>query len=107
MAANTSTVTGRRPTVAGMVYDDAREAEVTALEKLAAELSERGLDPVITATGGRPVLTVSNPDAPALSESVLEDAGLFRWSWAEQIGPVGDVSGAADAIARVLARSAT
>jgi hypothetical protein len=83
------------------------ESDVTALEALAAELRARSLDPVITNTGGRPVLTVSNPDAPALSESVLEDAGLFRWSWEEEIGPVGDVSGAADAIARVLARSST
>ena len=88
-----------------MVYDYARETDVTALEKLAAELTGRGFDPVITTSGGRPTLTVSNPAAPALNESVLEDGRWFWWSWAERIATTADVPGAADAIARVLAKS--
>jgi hypothetical protein len=95
--------TGPRPTVAGMVYDNARETDVIALEKLAAELGGRGFDPVITSAGGRPVLVVSNPDAPALSENILEDGGWFWWPWAERITGVANTGGAADAVARVLA----
>jgi hypothetical protein len=82
-------------------------AAVPALEQLATELSSRGFDPVITTAGGRVVLVVSNPDAPAMSESVLEDGKWFWWSWAERIATTADVPSAADAIARVLARSAT
>lgn len=103
MAANTFTVTGARPTVAGMVYDSAREADVTALEKLAAELGGRGFDPVVSSANGRPVLVVSNPCVPALSENILADGQWFWWSWAERIVSTADVPGAADAIARVLA----
>ena len=51
-----------------MVYDTARETDVTALEKLAAELAVRGLDPVITTIGGLFALVVSNPRVPALSQ---------------------------------------
>jgi hypothetical protein len=76
-----------------------------ALEKLAVELTGRGLDPVIVTIRGRAALVVSNPDAPALSENVMADGEWFWWSGAERIAPVTDISGAADAIARVLARS--
>jgi hypothetical protein len=100
---------GNRPalTVAGMVYDDARETDVTALEKLAAELGGRGFDPVISTVGGRPALVVSNPDAPALSENILVDGRWFWWSWAERIVSTEAVSAAADAIARVLAHGSS
>ena len=74
-----------------------------ALEKLAAELGARGLDPLITTAGGRLVLVVSNPRALALSENILADGQWFWWSWEERIVPTEDVPGAADAIARVLA----
>jgi hypothetical protein len=84
-----------------------RESDVTALEKLAAELTGRGLDPVITTiVGGRPVLTVSNPRVTALHENIMVSDGWYWWSWAERITAVGDVSEAADAIARVLAAGA-
>jgi hypothetical protein len=87
-----------------MVYDEnARETDVTALEKLTAELVARGFDPVIITTGGRPALVVSNPRVPALSENILADGDWFWWSWAERIVPTADVPGAAEAIARVLA----
>ena len=79
---------------------------VAALEKLAAELSSRGFDPVITTTtttGGRPALVVSNPGAPALSENILADGEWFQWPWADRIGPVAELGAVADTIARVLA----
>jgi hypothetical protein len=90
-----------------MVYENVPEAVVSPLEKLAAELISRGFDPLLTTAGGRPALVVSNPDAPAMSENILVDGQSFVWSWAERIGPVADLPGAADAVARVLARSAT
>ncbi len=91
-----------------MVYDTARETDVTALEKLAAELAVRGLDPVITTIGGRPALVVSNPRVPALSENILAEADWFWWSWAaERIVSTADVPGAADAVARVLAHESS
>jgi hypothetical protein len=87
-----------------MVDANSSEAEVTeTLERLAADLGGRGLDTVITAIGGRPVLVTSNPRVPALSENVLMDGQWFWWSWAERIAPVADIGGTADAIARVLA----
>ena len=91
-----------------MVYDEnARETDVTALEKLAAELVARGFDPVITTAGGRPALVVSNPRVPALSENILADGRWFWWSWAERIMSTADVPGAADAIARVLSHGSS
>lgn len=84
--------------------NDAGESDVTtALEKLGAELASRGFDPVISTSGGRPALVVSNPDAPALSETILVDGRWFWWSWAERIVSTENVPAAADAIGRVLA----
>ena len=85
-----------------MVYENAGETDVTALEKLAAELGGRGFDPVITTIGGRPVLVVSNPRMPMLSENILVEADWYWWSWAERIVRTADLPGAADAIAHVL-----
>jgi hypothetical protein len=79
---------------------------VTALEKLAAELSSRGFDPVLTTAGGRPASVVSNPGAPALSENILADGEWFQWPWADRIGPVAELGAVADTIARVLATRA-
>ena len=79
---------------------------VAALEKLAAELSSRGFDPVITTTtttGGRPALVVSNPRVPALSENILADGDWLLWPWADRIGQVTALGAVADTIARVLA----
>ena len=90
-----------------MVYHNARETDVTVLERLAAELGVRGLDPVITTAGGRPALVVSNPRVPALSENILAEADWFWWSWAERIVSTADVPGAADAVARVLAHGSS
>jgi hypothetical protein len=77
---------------------------VAALEKLAAELSSRGFDPMITAAaGGWPALVVSNPRVPALSENSLADGDWVLWPWADRIGQVTALGAVADTIARVLA----
>jgi hypothetical protein len=73
------------------------------LEQLAAALGTRGFDPVITSIGGRPVLVVSNPRVPALSENVLADAEWFWWPWGDRIARTADVDAAAVTVARVLA----
>jgi hypothetical protein len=87
-----------------MVSDnDARETDVTSLEKLAAALGARGFESrLITAEGRRSSLTVTNPQATALSENVVAGDGSLWWSWAERIAAVADVDAAADAITRVL-----
>jgi hypothetical protein len=83
---------------------ETREADVTALEKLAAELGARGFDTHLTTPDDRlPFLTVRNPHAAQLTEVILADGGSFWWSWAERITGVANLGGAADAVARVLA----
>ena len=75
-----------------------------ALDKLAAELRVRGYQAHLIAPAGRPPsLAVTNPQATALTETVMADATLFWWPWADRIAAVADVAGAADVIARVLA----
>jgi hypothetical protein len=87
-----------------MVYENTREADVTALEKLAAELHSRGYEARITTPDGRqPRLTVTNPAAVILAETVLADAGWYWWPWADRIAAMAEVSTAADVITRVLA----
>jgi hypothetical protein len=82
---------------------ETREADVTALEKLAAELTGRGFETRATFPEGRvPSLLVINPQASALTETVVASADWFWWSWAEKVAPVADVSEAAGVIARVL-----
>ena len=74
-----------------MVYDDARESDVTSLEKLAAELAPRGFDTYLTTPEGRlPFLTVRNQEAAQLTEMILADGGSFWWSWAERIAKIDD-----------------
>jgi hypothetical protein len=87
-----------------MVYEN---ADVAALEKLAAELSGRGFDPLITTASGRPALVVSNPSMLMLSETILVDGRWFWWSWAERIVSTESVAAAADAIGRVLAQGSS
>jgi hypothetical protein len=92
-----------------MVYDkEARELEVTSLEKLAAELGARGFETRLAAPEGRvPSLSVTNPQATALTENVVAGEGWLWWSWAERIAAVTDVGAAADAISRVLAHGSS
>jgi hypothetical protein len=79
------------------------------LEKLADELSQRGLEAWLMAPPGRvPSLYVVNPAARALEENVYAGCGRdntwwFWWSWAERIALAEDLDLAATTIARVLA----
>ena len=78
------------------------------LDKLAEELTNRGLQAWVMAPPGRvPSVYITNPAARALEESVYADQckdGLhwFWWSWAERISIADDLDGAATAIMRVL-----
>jgi hypothetical protein len=82
--------------------DDAR----THLERLAQELRQRQWTARLGRRGSAPILTVVNPGAPRITETVIcsGSAGdyVFCWSWRQTIGPVGEVSGAADRIQHVL-----
>ena len=84
-------------------------AATVYLDKLADELSNRGLEAWLMAPPGRvPSVYITNPGARALEENVYVNQGKdglwrFWWSWAERISMADDVDGAAAAITRVLA----
>jgi hypothetical protein len=88
---------------------DPDQVQTVYLEKLAAELSHRGLEAWLMAPPGRrPSLYVVNPAARALEENVYAACGKdglwwFWWSWAERIAVADDVDLAASTIVRVLA----
>jgi len=85
------------------------QIQAVYLEKLADELSHRGLEAWLMAPPGRrPSLYVVNPAARALEENVYAGCGKdgmwwFWWSWAERIAVADDVDLAATTIVRVLA----
>ena len=87
---------------------DPDQVQAVYLEKLADELSHRGLEAWLMAPPGRkPSVYVVNPAARALEENVYADRcgdGMwwFWWSWAERISIADDLDAAATAIARVL-----
>jgi hypothetical protein len=78
------------------------------LDKLAAELTNRGLEAWLMAPPGRvPSVYITNPGARALEENVYADRGKdglwwFWWSWAERISVADDLDASATAITRVL-----
>ncbi len=84
-------------------------AESVYLDKLAEELTHRGLEAWLMAPPGRiPSVYVVNPAARALEENVYVNRGKdgmcwFWWSWAERISIADDLDAAATAITRVLA----
>jgi hypothetical protein len=88
---------------------DPDQVQTVYLEKLADELSHRGLEAWLMAPPGRsPSLYVVNPAARALEENVYVACGKdglwwFWWSWAERIAVADDVDLAASTIVRVLA----
>src|ERR1700755_3450707 len=88
---------------------DADQIQAVYLEKLADELSHRGLEACLMAPPARsPSLYVVNPAARALEENVYVACGKdgmwwFWWSWAERIAVADDVDLAASTIVRVLA----
>jgi hypothetical protein len=86
-----------------MAVETSREAEITVLEKLAAELASLGFETRLAVPQGHvPSLAITNPQATALSETVVAGEDWFWWSWAEKVAPVADASEAAGVIARVL-----
>ena len=78
------------------------------LDKLAEELTNRGLEAWLMAPPGRvPSVYITNPGARALEENVYANQGKdglwwFWWSWAERISMADDVNATASAITRVL-----
>ena len=91
----------------------ARTTAVEMLEKLADELSHRGLLAAIQVHPGRiPCLEITNPEsgAPYSEEHTVcafppdnEGFWWFWWLWAARIAQADDVALAADTIVRVLA----
>ena len=85
------------------------QLQAAYLDKLADELSHRGLEAWLMAPPGRvPSLYVVNPAARALEENVYvahckDGIWWFWWSWAERIAVADDVDKAAATIVRVLA----
>lgn len=79
------------------------DAGVADLEKLAAELDGKTyVVSLLTASGRRPCLAITNRDATRLADYVYSDGEWFWWGWAQRIAPVTDVTGAAAAVDRVL-----
>ena len=83
-------------------------AAAAYLDKLAEELTNRGLEAWLMDPPGRvPSVYITNPGARALEENVYADRGKdglwwFWWSWAERISMADDLDGSANAITRVL-----
>ncbi|MGH3251021.1 MAG: hypothetical protein ACRDOI_33095 [Trebonia sp.] len=79
------------------------------LDKLAEELTNRGLQAWLMAPPGRvPSVYITNPGARALEENVYVNRGKdglfwYWWSWAERISIADDLDAAASTISRVLA----
>jgi hypothetical protein len=66
-------------------------------------LATRGFQTMLRSPGdGPPCLTVRNPRASVLAESVYAEGGSFWWSWREPIAGTGEVDTAAGIVARVL-----
>lgn len=90
-----------------------RQAETVYLDKLAEELTHRGLEAWLMTPPGRvPSVYVVNPAARALEDNVYAVRGTdglwwFWWSWAERIGPAEDPDAAAEAVLRVLGGAGT
>jgi hypothetical protein len=96
-------------TVEAQKTRDPDQMQAVYLEKLADELSHRGLEAWLMAPPGRvPSLYVVNPSARALEENVYVNRGKdgiwwFWFSWAERISVADDLDLAASTIVRVLA----
>jgi hypothetical protein len=96
-------------TMEGQRTRNAEQMQTVYLEKLADELTHRGLEAWLMAPPGRvPSLYVVNPAARALEENVYVDCGKdgmwwYWFSWAERIAVADDLDLAASTIARVLA----
>ena len=78
-----------------------------AMELLAKELRELGLTVRNhqESPNGLHRMTVRNPQAAMLSETIIGARGSFWWSWRDRIAVAADVASAAAAIVRVLAHT--
>jgi hypothetical protein len=77
-------------------------ASQAALEGLAAVLDPGDHVTTLVAEEGRiPYLTISSRHS-LLTEDIRADSDLFWWSWAEPLGPMDDLAGAAQKITNVL-----
>jgi serine/threonine-protein kinase RsbW len=73
------------------------------LEKLAAELTTRGLTAhLVIRTDRLPCLAVTGGMASGPPQRIYAQADWFFWPYAERIAACDDLTGAADAIARAL-----
>lgn len=80
--------------------------DTAALEKLAVELGGLGFHcRLVQPAPEMPWLEVTNPQATVLSERILAQNGWYWWPWAERLAETGDVTGAAERVARVLRAS--
>ncbi|GLZ16151.1 hypothetical protein Acsp04_63860 [Actinomadura sp. NBRC 104425] len=73
-----------------------------SLEVLRDELTSRGWTADLRRTRSGPVLHVQHPAHPRMNDDVVSDGAAFRWAWGQGIGPVAEVSAAADRIQYVL-----
>jgi hypothetical protein len=81
-------------------------ASQAALEELAAVLDPGDHVTTLVAEEGRiPYLTISSRHS-SLTENIRADSELFWWSWAEPLGPMHDLAGAARKITNVLGTTA-
>jgi hypothetical protein len=77
-------------------------ASQAALEGLADALDPRDHVTTLVAEQGRiPYLTISSRHS-SLTEDIRADSDQFWWSWAEPLGPMNDLTGAARKITSVL-----
>jgi hypothetical protein len=79
-------------------HTDAR----TQLERLGAELAERGWNVEVGQDGTQPVLSVRNPNVADLNELIMCSGEAFRWTWGQGIGSITEVPGVATRIMHVL-----
>jgi hypothetical protein len=75
-----------------------------AASQLADCLQARGYrTTLIQPTAGPARIKVTNPQATALTETIIIHSGAYWWPWRDQIATHADPPAAADIIARVLA----
>jgi hypothetical protein len=81
-----------------------RDAALHALAVLGREVGRDGTYKtwVYDPAGRWPYLHVKNPAVQSMTQAIHAGDGFFWWSWAEQIGTVGDVAAVAQKIMRVL-----
>jgi hypothetical protein len=82
---------------------DTRSGDEAALEKLAIELGSLGFQcRLVNPAPDLPWLEVTYPRAVVLSERIVAQDGWYWWPWAERMVETGDVTRAAERVARVL-----